>query len=402
MRRIDPTRFHIARRRTSREINRQIALTLIRSHQPISRAELARFMKLPRAVVGRLVNELLLEDHLVERPCSRIRVGRRPTMLSIDIHQRTSVAVDVRATGTFLMLADVIGRPYSDVRVAPTPRSPKRFVQHLVQRIVDIIEEFSPNVGTCQGIGVVVPGMVDHVTGRVLQAPTLGWRNVDIRGPLTELLDLPVHIENSGRACALAQAWEAQSHAARVRDLVYVSVSDGVGVGVIVNGELVRGRNNMAGEFAHMPLGFNGPRCSCGARGCWEAYISNLATVSRYGRAGASRNRGRRLTVTDVIARAREGDHRALTALETTARYLGLGLAGIAHTINPASIYIGGEITTAWDLIGDVVQQTLAERALVPKWSLTSLINVTTGEQPRLRGAAMLVAAPVFAAPAVA
>lgn len=104
----------------------------------------------------------------------------------------------------------------------------------------------------------------------------------------------------------------------------------------------------------------------------------------------------------DVIARARAGDRKALSALETTARYLGLGLAGIAHTINPASIYIGGEITTAWDLIGDRVHLALAERALVPKWALKSLIKVTTGEQPRLRGAAMLVAAPVFAAPAVA
>ena len=402
MRRIDPTRFHIARRRTSREINRQIALTLIRSHQPVSRAELARFMKLPRAVVGRLVNELLLEDHLVERPSGSTKVGRRPTMLSIDTHQRTSVAVDIRATGTYLMLADVIGRPYSDVRCEPTPRNPKRCVEALVHHIAGLISEFAPRVGTCQGIGVVVPGMVDHVTGRVLHAPTLGWRNVDLRGPLTELFELPVHIENSGRACALAQAWEAQSHAARVRDLVYVSVSDGIGVGVIVNGELVRGRHHIAGEFAHMPLGFDGPRCSCGARGCWEAYISNLATVSRYRRGGASRGRGGPLTVIDVIARARAGDRKALSALETTARYLGLGLAGIAHTINPASIYIGGEITTAWDLIGDRVHLALAERALVPKWALKSLIKVTTGEQPRLRGAAMLVAAPVFAAPAVA
>ena len=101
-----------------------------------------------------------------------------------------------------------------------------------------------------------------------------------------------MHIENSGRACALAQVWEARSVAAPVRNLVFVSVSDGVGVGVVVNGELLRGRHNIAGEFAHMPLSIDGPRCSCGAIGCWEAHISNLATLTRYfGRGRRSRRR---------------------------------------------------------------------------------------------------------------
>ncbi len=109
-----------------------------------------------------------------------------------------------------------------------------------------------------------------------------GWRNVDLRARLAAATGLPVHVENSGRACALAQVWEARNVAARVRNLVFVSVSDGVGVGVVVNGELLRGRHNIAGEFAHMPLSIDGPRCSCGAIGCWEAHISNLATLTRY------------------------------------------------------------------------------------------------------------------------
>src|SRR5439155_22250020 len=127
----------------------------------------------------------------------------------------------------------------------------------------------------------------------------------------------PVHIENSGRACALAQVWEARSLAAPVRDLVFVSVSDGVGVGVVVNGELLRGRHNIAGEFAHMPLTLDGPRCSCGATGCWEAHISNLATLTRYfGRAPrAAAADHRSFTIDDLIARARTGDGKAIAAL---------------------------------------------------------------------------------------
>src|SRR5262249_17236117 len=131
----------------------------------------------------------------------------------------------------------------------------------------------------------------------------------------------PVHVENSGRACALAQVWEARNAAGRARNLVFVSVSDGVGVGVVVNGELLRGRHNVAGEFAHMPLRIDGPRCSCGAAGCWEAHISNIATLTRYlGRAPSASRAG--FTIDDLIARARSRDRKARAALMATARYL--------------------------------------------------------------------------------
>ena len=130
---------------------------------------------------------------------------------------------------------------------------------------------------------MVVPGMVEHSTMRVLHAPTLGWRNVNLREPLAAATGLPVQIENSGRACALAQMWALRDgRRAPPGDLVFVSVSDGLGVGVIINGEVLRGRHNIAGEFGHVPLSLDGPRCSCGSNGCWEAYVSNRATLARY------------------------------------------------------------------------------------------------------------------------
>ncbi len=404
MRRIDPTRFHVATRGTSRHINRQIALTLIGSHQPISRADLARRMKLRRGAVSLLVQALLEERHIVEGTTGQAARGRKPTLLYINTRQRSSVAVDVRATRTFLMLADPMGRPRSDIVSMPTARDPRRFVAALAARISDLLRAQAGDAGTCVGIGVVVPGMVDTATSRVLHAPTLGWRNVDVRGRLASATGLPVHVENSGRACALAQMWEARTVAAPVRNLVFVNVSDGVGVGVVVNGELLRGRDNIAGEFAHMPLSIDGPRCACGAVGCWEAHISNLATLTRYfGRAPQLTGVDDPVfTIDDLIARARTGDGKAVAALHVSARYLGLGLGGVVNIINPDCIFISGEITTAWDLIESTVRAALAERALTPAAATTDLVTVSAEEHPRLRGAAVLVAAPTFAAPVVA
>jgi len=404
MRRIDPTRFHVATQGTSRRINRQIALTLIGSHQPISRADLARRMKLRRGAVGLIVQDLLDARHIVEGTTGQTARGRRPTLLYINTRQRSSVAVDIRASRTYLMIADSMGRARSDIVSLPTAREPRRFVASLAEAIRRLLQDHKADAGKCEGIGVVAPGMVDPGTGRILHAPTLGWRNVELRARLAAATQLPVHIENSGRACALAQLWEAQKLASPVRSLVFVSVSDGVGVGIVVNGELLRGRHNIAGEFAHMPLSIDGPRCSCGAVGCWEAHISNIATLSRYFGPTAPRTVGSDtpFTMADLIARARATDGKAVAALQATARYLGLGLGGVVNIINPDCIFIGGEIITAWDLVASTVRTALAERALTPAAAATDLVTVSAEDHPRLRGAAMLVTAPAFAAPVVA
>src|SRR4030095_2508356 len=141
---------------------------------------------------------------------------------------------------------------------------------------------------------------------------------------LSEAVGIPVHIENSGKACALAQLWATRSDVMASGISVFVSVSDGVGVGVVVNGELWRGRHNTAGEFGHVPLSIDGPRCSCGATGCWESYISNIATLSRYfGRDLAeAKPRGAdttTFTIEDLIARARACDPEVLALMDPRA-----------------------------------------------------------------------------------
>jgi len=148
----------------------------------------------------------------------------------------------------------------------------------------------------------------------------------------------------------------------------------------------------------------------CGSSGCWEAYISNLATLSRYFGWNLSKLSPNKLhrakkgsfTVLDLIARARGGDAKAKAAMQSTAHFLGLGLGTIVNVINPECIYLDGEITTAWDLIEKTVTSAQAERALTEKGGRTPLRIGSMAEHSRLRGAAALIAAPTFAAPRVA
>ena len=408
MRRINPHRFSVATRGTSRAINSQIVLNLVRTHQPISRADLARTMGVARGAVTLIVNDLLSKQLIFEGASGETVRGRRPTFLYIDSRRRAVVAADIRASETYLMLADLLGKPLSGVRSFPTVHDPKQLLTMLASRIKALLKEHQ-DIDGCEGIGVVVPGMVEHSTMTVLHAPTLGWRNVQLREQLSAATGLPVQLENSGRACALAQAWTLRGDNTTANgDLVFISVSDGLGVGVIINGEVLRGRHNVAGEFGHVPLSLDGPRCACGANGCWEAYVSNRATLARYfGRAATHDSRPedasiRQFTIDDLIARARAGDAKAVAALDATARYLGLGLASVINAFDPSCVYIGGEITQAWELIEGTVRAALVERALTPGAAETEIRPVSASEYPRLQGAAALVAAPAFAAPVVA
>src|SRR5262245_24645514 len=397
MRRINPSRFQVATRGTSREINSQIVLNLVRAHQPISRADLARTMGVSRGHVTLIVNDLLKRNLIFEGATGEAVRGRKPTFLFIDSRRSSVVAADIRASETFLMLADLVGKPLTGVTSFPTLRDEKQLVPLLAARIKRLLAEH-PEVDSCAGVGVVVPGMVEHSSMRVLHAPTLGWRDVNLRDPLAAATGLPVQIENSGRACALAQVWAMRGDAASTSgNLVFVSVSDGVGVGVIINGEVLRGRHNIAGEFGHVPLSLDGPRCSCGANGCWEAYISNRATLARY----FGRNEHAPFTIEDLIVRARNRDAKAVAAIETTARYLGLGLASVINALDPARVYIGGELTLAWDLIEGTVRAALAERALTDAAASTEIRSVAATEYPRLQGAAAMGSAQAFAWPVV-
>jgi N-acetylglucosamine repressor len=399
MRSTTPRNLRLATRGTTREINRTIALNLIRTNQPISRADLARLMGTRRGAVTLLVTELIHEGLVFEGATGEAKRGRKPTFLYIDSRKRCVVAVDIRTTRTFIMVTDLMGQQLASVTSFPTEREPKKFVSILVKKITAVVHAHK-DLGRCQGVGVVVPGMVESAAGRVLLAPNLGWQDVNLRDPIAAALKLPVQIENSGKACALAQLW-ATRDAKTSSNFVYITVSDGLGVGIVLGGEVVRGQHNIAGEFGHVPLNIDGPRCGCGATGCWEAYVSNLATLSRYfgrdlrERPVAAENAT--LTVDDLIARARGGDAKALAALLSTARYLGLGLGSVVNAIDPSHVYIGGEITTAWDLIEPTVRAGLSERALTASARTTPIIIVPQEQYPRLRGAAALVAARSFA-----
>ena len=405
MRKINTRSFVLATRGTPREVNRQILLNLVRENEPICRADLARRMEIARGMVTSLVNELLLDGMLYEGATVDSPRGRRPQMLFVHTRGRLVISVDVRFSRTIVMLGDISGTSIAST-MFDTVVDPVHFVDLLEQHVRRLLSAHD-DAGTVLGLGLILPGIVDYETGRVLNSPHLGWRNIDVRDALSAALDMPVFVENAPIACALAHMWLSQRGGAEANDFVYLSVADGVGTGVVSNGQVMHGTRNSAGEFGHVPLSADGPMCHCGGRGCLEAYVSDLATVVRYLGKEFSPETARSivdasgLTVEEIVRRANAGEARAIAAVEATGRYLAAGLAVIVNALSPATICVGGDITGAWDLIEPILTGTIRKRALTDVAGATPVVHEKGGAEARLRGATALVAAPRFAAPSI-
>jgi predicted NBD/HSP70 family sugar kinase len=312
---------------------------------------------------------------------------------------RLVVAADVRVSAIDIALCDFAGEQIARESLPPI-LSPDEFVREFPKFVAALLKKHKA-AELCEGIGIVVPGMADRQAGRVISAPLLGWRDIEIGPPVAKSTGLSVIVESAGKACALAHKWLTHDDAMNTQDFIYITVSDGVGTGMVIDGRLVSGHGGTAGEFGHMALSLDGPRCACGSNGCWMAYISDRATISRY---ASSLNSGlprSTPSLRTIISNARSGDAKAMAALQATARYLGLGLVNVLHGVDPACVYIGGEITTAWDIVEPVMREAIVERALTEKVA-NAVILPSQISDPRLRGAVALIASPTFAAPKVA
>jgi predicted NBD/HSP70 family sugar kinase len=402
VRRIDLSNFQVATSETARDINRRIVLNLIRTHQPISRADLARHSGLQRSTVSVIAEQLIKERWITEGANGHTPRGRRPRFLHLNKERVGIIGINVRPVTTTLALADLDANFLAQDTLS-TPADPKQFLAELVPRVQKLMDA-RPEL-TYEGIGVSLPGRVDLATKQLVFAPNLGWSDFDLKTPLEQATQLPVELENAANSCALSEICFGR-RAEGLRNLVVVTVSEGIGCGLILNHQLVQGSTGTAGEFGHAALVPDGLECSCGNRGCWEMYASNSAAVRYYTQAGST-SRGRRSqTVENTISfdhlmrLAEQGDGKAVEALEQMAKYLGLGIAPLISGLAPDMIVVVGEVTRAWQRVGPIIRDTIrrhsftrAETQIVPSDPIT---------QPRLRGTIALVLLKHFGAPTVA
>ena len=376
--------MQVASSEVVRDINRRVVLNLIRTKQPISRADLARVSGLQRSTISLIVEDLMAKNWVLEGPTGRLPRGRRPTFLRLN-DERVIIGVDIRPSQITVALSDVNGKFASQETMA-TPSTPKGAVDGIVSRVQRLLKSCGDRK-MVEGIGISLPGRVERGSERLVFAPNLPWPEFDLHGPVEKATGLDVELENAANACVLAAVWFDH---VECQNMVVVTVSEGLGTGVLVNGQVLRGFSGMAGEFGHVPLDPKGPLCTCGSRGCWEVFGSNRAALRYYFESGAGASGHGGLNFPDLLHLADQGDARAAQALETMAHYLGRGMRMIVAGLDPEQIVIIGDLTRAWNRFGPVIQAEVQDQVLhggVPP----RLVPVHEDGMARLRGTVALV-----------
>ena len=380
IRRVDLAYAQLASSEIARDMNRDIVLELIRAQQPVSRADLSRLSGLQRSTVSEIVEDLMRERWVREGAIARRPRGRRPTMLGLnddlvilvaDVHPRQAIVAVVDLNGYFLS-RDVV----------TIVSDPQRAVDNIIRSMQQMRENHAGK--SFEGVGISLPGRVDPATHRLIFAPNLNWANFDIRGTVEKAMGLKVELDNAANAWLLSEMWFGKMDG--VRNAVLVTISEGVGTGVIANGQPVMGMNGMAGEFGHMVLDPAGPLCACGARGCWETFASSQAAIRIY----EARKNGKPVaSIAELHSLADEGDKNAVAALTEQARNIGRGLRLVTAALSPEVIFIAGDITIVWSIVGPIIEAEMKTSLLAG--SAPRLMPSQEGGLARLRGASALV-----------
>lgn len=386
LRRADLAYVRLASSEVARDINRDVILELVRAKQPVARMELARASGLYPSTVSAIVEELIAERWVVEGGMQRLPRGRRPTLLSLN-EDIVMLAVDVRPEQATIAVVDLNSRLLSQKAIV-LPSHVERAVPELIGAL-QRMRDMHPNK-TFEGVGLSVPGRVDPVTQKLVLAPNLRWAGYDIAGEMEEGLGLKVEMENDANACLIAEVWSGRLDG--VRDAVLVAICEGIGTAVLSNGQMITGHGGMAGEFGHVVLDPTGPLCGCGRTGCWEMYGSARAAVRYYNEARGSHTSGAAesgVTVSRLLNLAADEDPAAVQALTRQAESLGRGLQAVTAALSPEVVLFTGELTSAWQRFGPVVEAELRKQMLAgpPPRVMTTL----NPEFARLRGAAALV-----------
>lgn len=390
MRRINLKKASVARSSTIRDINRQIILNYVRELGPISRAEIARETALQRSTVSLIVDELT--DHgLIEEVSGESTGGRPPNLLSLRTADAVAIGVDLGAIKTVIATSDLAGRVLSQEEFSTDP-DVNNTIQQIVKCSLRVIGETG---GTIEGIGISFPGWVDPETTRSY-APHFKWRDSPIAETVSQATALPVAIDNDANAAALAELWFGRPEIREIRDFILVLVEAGLGTGIVFDGQVYRGEGGTAGEFGHMTIGTGAPvACAAGSNECWESFASERAAVARYKKLTPN-NGSAEIDFTKLMDLALRGEGNARSALKTTARYLGMGIANLIQGLAPETVIVGGPIVRAWSVIADDLKASV-EASICRGLPSTPIISSTLGSQPTLMGALSLVLASKFA-----
>ncbi|HYO80344.1 MAG TPA: ROK family transcriptional regulator [Bryobacteraceae bacterium] len=380
-----------------RGANRALVLQVLRKNPHLSRAELARRTGLSEGAVSRITAELLLEKLIFEQGSENSTGGRPGQRLDLDATHYRSVGVEVHEWQTRVSAGTLSGE-IVETEWFRTPESATDTLDQIAARVLSSRDRHPSH--PILGVGISLRGIIDDERGAVKLGSTPQWTGVRVTEYLQERIGIPVHVENNVRVAALAEYTYGGTEIHNSRCLLLVRVDEGVGLGIVLNGELYRGPRRAAGEFGQMVVADSPGGGAHDRPGSLERLAANPAIASRYaalaqnGKAGRGDTESRVRTICHL---AMQGDPHAAFAVREAMRYLGIGVANAVWTLDPDVVLVHGAVTEAWPLVMRAIQEQFPTGQEIPHFRDLILRPCALGQDSGIIGAMALPFVSIFA-----
>lgn len=378
-----------------KNFNKHSAVDLVRfATTGISRTDLADQMGLTRAAVTLIINDLLENNIILEAESRAIPSGRPPIVLEINPKRGLVAAVDMGATHINIAIADFSAKIMEETYLPfDIKQGPQVCLVEANRMLHDLLDRSGVNISQLMAIGVGVPGPVITDAGTVISPPIMpGWDGYPIRESLEKKWGCPVSLNNDAELGALGE-W-AYGAGRGERNLAFIKVGSGIGAGLIINQQIYAGTTGSAGEIGHLTIDENGPLCTCGNRGCLEAFAGGHAIALQAKKMVESGKRtllssipSENLTAQEVAKAARRGDLPSQEIIMRAGTFIGIAIAGLVNLFNPGAVIIGGGVAQAGDLLTTSIRQAVRERSLRASEQGVHITTAMLGKRSSLMGA---------------
>lgn len=384
----------IGSRHLIRDLNRSIVLNMIKEYEPIGRAEIARRSGLSPASITNITGDLLAEDWILETETGESSGGRRPILLELNPTSGYVIGLKVTESGVVGVLTDLTAEVLVKQEDTVQGSSPAAVAACLASQVDSLCLAAGVARADLLGVGVGLAGVVDASQGLSRHHPFLGWRDVPLGGLLQDLVHVPVYMDNDVNTLIFAERLFGRGQ--EVDDFLVVTIGRGVGLGMVLHGQVYSGAHGGAGEFGHTIIQKNGLLCDCGKYGCLETYVGESGLLRAAVEYDDLSSVG---SMNELIELGLAGNTSALMIFANAGEILGRGISNLINLFNPALILISGEGVRVGKMFFEPMRVAIAEHTMPVLLSDTEVLIDPWGDDAWAIGAACLVLGEVFRSP---
>lgn len=364
-----------------KETNRKKIIALLLKKNEITKLDISRLLDISITTVSTNITELKSEGIVEDVRSLESTGGRKAIAIKLNENCRYSIGVALTPNHIKISLVNIKKNVIESMRVRHNNDGIENIVNLLNENIDLLMKKYNLCSANLLGIGISLPGTVDFKEGIIKYSYLLGAKDFNLKEKF-EYLDIPVYVDNEAN---LSAYYEFLNKRDILRNLLYVSITEGLGLGIIINGKIYRGDNNSSGELGHTKIAIDGKKCKCGARGCLEAYTSMNSLIDSYNEANSS-------NISDIDEfeeRYNQNDKDAHDVLNNYLKTLSLGLSNLVMIFDPSSIVIGGDINNLLNDKIDMLKKDVYKDNLFTNENNCS-ISIASFKESYLLGAAMM------------